>query len=469
MRIYKHLAALLFILFAVEAAYACSCMRPGAPCSYYGKTDAIFLGRVVGGAQQRTVDANGEKTTYDVGTIRFLVQENYKGAPGYEIEIHSGTGGGDCGYWFLRNQSYVVYAYRSTEDNKLYTNICTRTELEADAKEDLEYLRGLAKAKAGATLHGSLRRIIGDPEHGPSEEGPKLAGVKVMITGPGQKIEAVTNQSGEFSVSGLPPGDYDAFPLLPDNLAATSSRDEEDEFGRFTGRRPIKLTDRGCDEISFTVQFSGMVSGKVVQANGDPAKEVQVNLALGEDEEKYWYTWTDKDGRYEFPRVQPGSYLLGFNLSWAPDKDDPYPKTYYPGVKTRSEAALITVGEGEKLKGYDLTLPPRLADRELKVTVVWPDGSPAVNVGVGYEINSEMSTPGERVETNEKGTVVLRLFDNHRYIIHTTAERNGKHFYAKPIDVLVDKNLKPVKFVLNKEGYSFDERDALKIKKPGGV
>ena len=128
MRTFKHLAALFFILFAFDAAYACFCATPRPPCDYYGESTAIFLGRVVGSAERKTfVDTKGNKTVYDVGTIRFLVQENYKGAPGYEIEIHSGTGGGDCGYWFLRNESYVVYAYKS-EDNNLDTSTCTRTK-----------------------------------------------------------------------------------------------------------------------------------------------------------------------------------------------------------------------------------------------------------------------------------------------------------------------------------------------------
>src|ERR1051326_4374642 len=143
MRTCKHFVAVLFILFALDAAYACSCMKPGPPCAYYGQADAIFLGRVVRSVERKTcVDEHGEKLIYDVGTIRFLVQENYKGAPGYEIERHSGTGGGDCGYWFLRNESYVVYAHRSSEDNKLYTHICTRTAPVSQATEDLAYLRG---------------------------------------------------------------------------------------------------------------------------------------------------------------------------------------------------------------------------------------------------------------------------------------------------------------------------------------
>jgi hypothetical protein len=463
----RHLAAVLFILLAFSAAYACSCARPSPPCDYYGSTDAIFLGRVVGSAERKSgVDQNGNKNLYDVGTIRFLVQENYKGAPGYEIEIHSGTGGGDCGYWFLRNESYVVYAYRNSKDNKLYTNICTRTKHVSAANEDLEYLRGVANAKAGGTLYGALRRIIGDAYHGPSREGPKMAGVKIVVTGEGRTIETTTNDAGEYRLTGLPPGEYDAFPQLPSNLGAVSNRDKEDNFGRFIGRRPVVLSDRSCGQISFIVQFSGVVSGKVVDADGKPAKEVKVNLVLGEAEDKGWSTWTNEEGIYEFHMVQPGSYLLGFNLRLAPDKDDPYPKTFYPGVKTRSEAALITIGEGEKLKGYDMTLPPRLAEREVKVTVVWPNGTPALNEAVYAEMNEGSYTPNERIVTDEKGTAVLKLFDGHHYIIYSGAERNNNYVHSPPIGILVDKNLKPLKLVLSKQGYPYDAIDALKRKPP---
>jgi hypothetical protein len=419
---------------------------------------------VVGSAERKSyIDEHGNKTTYDVGTIRFLVQENYKGAPGYEIEIHSGTGGGDCGYWFLRNESYVVYAYKNSEDGNLYTSICTRTNPVSEAAEDLEFLRGLANAKPGATLYGQLVRYIGDPEHGPVEEGPKLAGVKVTITGEGKTVETRTNEKGEYRVTGLPAGSYDAFPELPDKLGAISSRDQKDNFGRFTGREPIRLADRSCGEFSFMVQFNGKVSGKVVDAAGEPVKEVQVNLLSGENADAYWYTWTDTEGHYDFVNVQPGTYLLGFNLKWAPDKNDPYPKTFYPGVKTRSEASLLTVGEGEKLKGYDMTLPPRLTERQLKVEVVWPDGRPAVGATVDYEA-SEGTSNGERIDIDAKAAGVLPLFDNRRYIIYASAERNGTNFYSTPIEVLVDKTLKPLRLVLAKEGYPYREANALKRK-----
>ena len=461
----KYLAAVLFIFFTFSVALACSCGRNRPPCNYYGSTDAIFLGRVVGSAQQKTyVNENGNKTVYDVGTIRFLVLENYKGAPGYEVEINSGTGGGDCGYWFQRNETYVVYAYRNSESGALSTSICTRTSHVSDADEDLTYLRALKNASTGGgTLYGKLERIIGDLEYGPSEEGPPMSGVKVVISGEGRTLETTTNAKGEFKATGLPPGDYDAFPELPSNLGAISNQDEKGPFGLFTGRRKLKLSDHSCAELNFIIQFNGTVSGVVLDAEGKPAKEVQLNLVPGDNGDKEQWTWTNGEGRYEFRMVQPGSYLLGFNLRWVPDKDDPYPKTYYPGVKTRSEAALITIGEGERLKGYDMTLPPKLTEREVTATVVWPNGSPAVGVDVHYEV-SEGTSLGEMVKTDKQGKAVFNLFENYRYIVYSSAERNNNDFHSAPIEILVNKRPGPLKFVLDKPGYGYDEQRALKRK-----
>lgn len=233
---FKHLLpiALLLVLGTFEVASACSCAMADPPCGEYGQADAIFLGRVVGSAERESyTDDNGKKTVYDVGRIRFLIQESYKGVSGYEVEIHTGTGGGDCGYWFLRNESYVVYAYRSSEDNKLYTNICTRTTHLSEAKEDLEFLRGVGSSKPGATLSGQLTRYFGDREHGPVKEGPKMAGVKVLIKGAGQTFETVTNEAGKYRITGLPAGDYDVFPQLPDNLGAIAARDTVNRHGSY--------------------------------------------------------------------------------------------------------------------------------------------------------------------------------------------------------------------------------------------
>ncbi|HEX9962657.1 MAG TPA: hypothetical protein VGB00_17120 [Pyrinomonadaceae bacterium] len=87
-----------FFLFALSLALslgslaarvsACSCV-PSAPCQSFGRSDVVFVGKVVGAKFQKQVPDYGQdnensntatptapkKTTYDVGEIYFEVGE----------------------------------------------------------------------------------------------------------------------------------------------------------------------------------------------------------------------------------------------------------------------------------------------------------------------------------------------------------------------------------------------------------
>ena len=62
-----------------------------------------------------------------------------------EIEIATGSGGGDCGYEFQTGVEYVVYAYKNAE-GRLETNSCSRTRPLSEANEDIEYFRAMSHA-----------------------------------------------------------------------------------------------------------------------------------------------------------------------------------------------------------------------------------------------------------------------------------------------------------------------------------
>lgn len=123
----------LLFIFCVNSfsAFACSCIMPGTVAEEVERADAVFFGTVM------DVDGPvfGAYVFPDVA-VTFTVQEYWKGVFSEPLVIHTGQGGGDCGYPFEEGESYLVYAYVDENDD-LHANICSRTALVSDAEEDL--------------------------------------------------------------------------------------------------------------------------------------------------------------------------------------------------------------------------------------------------------------------------------------------------------------------------------------------
>ena len=101
---YFLLAACFLALVCPVYTVACTCRDERPPCEEFGSAKAVFIGKVIGAREQRRErEEDGSTTTYDVGEIYFKVEEPFLGvAKGTRAVIHSGTGGADCGYWFLQ-------------------------------------------------------------------------------------------------------------------------------------------------------------------------------------------------------------------------------------------------------------------------------------------------------------------------------------------------------------------------------
>src|SRR5207253_552023 len=114
-----------------------------------------------------------------------------------EIEIVTGSGGGDCGYQFQIGVGYVVYAYKNAE-GRLETNICSRTRTLAEATEDIEYFRAMSNAPET----GEIRVRTGLPGT------PGKYGMTIIADREGSRYPARTNDAGDAVFTGLSPGDY---------------------------------------------------------------------------------------------------------------------------------------------------------------------------------------------------------------------------------------------------------------------
>lgn len=459
---HKWLLTLLLLLLcgsAVEAV-ACSCIGEQPVCNAFGGSSAVFAGRVVGSAERKVYEdaERGTKTTYDVGTIYFAVEEAFSGVKGKtRVEIHSGTGEGDCGYWFLRGKSYLIYAH-ADQKGVLYTGICSRTRPLEEAAEDLTYLRRLPPEGTGARLYGMVGKSFEEGEAKVEErkiEG--IAGIKITVTdSKGKRHELVTDAEGKYELSGLKPGEYEVKAELPAFYLQDYTKGK------------LKVFDRGCASANFGAIPNGQIVGRIVDAEGQPVKKAKISLLrvdasapLSRGDEVGFDYVNDEQGKFQIGQVTPGEYLLGINVTGSPDKDSPYPPTFYPGVTSRSEAASIKVGLGEKLDDLVLRLPPRLVERTVQGVVVWPDGNPAAGAEVFLmDVNNPgYTTTGWGNKTDASGRFTLPGFDGVTYWVHANAPKHpGKDYHesglthAEPPRVKLTDNVFEIKLVLTSEG-----------------
>jgi hypothetical protein len=96
--------------FASKPAWACSCAVFSKPRLAHA-ADAVFTGTVA----RVTDNQSGHLVNFDVDTV-------YKGPVNPSIDVQTGLGGGDCGFDFVVDRRYTVFAFGS--NGTLSAGIC---------------------------------------------------------------------------------------------------------------------------------------------------------------------------------------------------------------------------------------------------------------------------------------------------------------------------------------------------------
>src|SRR5919204_2850538 len=127
MRMRPTVAAAAFVLVLIgwtSGAEACRCIPQPTPCEAFWADGAVFVGRV------SAIEPNtksGAPAWFGNRLIRFDVIEPFRGVTTPQVEVLTGSGGGDCGYPFKMNRTYLVYADQAKDAPVLGTGICSRT------------------------------------------------------------------------------------------------------------------------------------------------------------------------------------------------------------------------------------------------------------------------------------------------------------------------------------------------------
>jgi 5-hydroxyisourate hydrolase-like protein (transthyretin family) len=305
----------------------------------------------------------------------FVIERAFRGPRGQVVVTGPGAGN-SCSYEFTVGERYLVYADRGA-DGTLSTAQCSGTTLLAHAQKDLDYAENLPLPGSGGRVFGHVTRAEPDLLDGRKPWNKNAVDVVVTLRDSnGGALELRTDAEGRFEAVGLKPDRYAVSLNAPPTARV------------YYDGETFTLRDRGCAPVSIRYRSNGRITGRIVDANGLPARDVRVSAFPSRFTTKADYpnlrmetTDTDKDGRYEIGPLPPGEYQLGVNVESPPRPELPYPTTYFPGVPTRAEAGTVVLHEGE-IGRANFVLPPKLARVTISGSVVFEDGTPAPGIDV---------------------------------------------------------------------------------------
>ena len=182
-------------------------------------------------------------------------------------------------------------------------------------------------------------------------------------------IKAITDQDGNYRLTSVPPGNYNA---VPTTLAYVPA----DSMGRKT---VVIAEDENVDGINFSLVRGGVITGKVTDADGKPVIQQQVELYRADafdqkpqnpqPPQRPTYplrnAQTDDRGVYRMFGLMPGKYkvsagrsensMMAFSVS-----PIAYSQVFHPDVKDSVKATVIEVSEGSEATNVDITVGPSL-------------------------------------------------------------------------------------------------------------
>lgn len=462
-------ASVLIAFLCSGRAFACGCEKPGPPCKAFGEASVVFIGTVKGvteGARKQKPDG---EVDFIPRRFKFSVEENFSGTPTKESEVATGLSADDCGYSFVKGASYLVYAYRDEKDDRLYTSSCTRTKRVANAGEDLQYLRGLASNPRTVTISGKVQRHLSYAGNYAQAYVP-LEGVLLSVEGADQTKDVRTDASGSFEVTGLKSGSLKLKLHLSDELTA------------YRAERVLKFESGGCASEVFYVGDNGRISGRVLDAEGNPVSGLGLALLPLTGWASSWYAKTDQDGRYKASSLPAGQYMVGINVRGLPrsvhsaelprdflcpncftivadlradELTSAYPRLFYPGVFQTAKAERLLLAPGQELRDVDFRLPPRPPESIVKGRVLRADGTPAAGAQVSYRdvTYEDLITIGYGVRANAQGEFSFKAYQGGRYVVDASEEANdARHTLglAGPQNVTVTKPEESITLVINR-------------------
>jgi hypothetical protein len=331
-------------------------------------------------------DEDSSQTIFQAQSVRIRVDEAFKGVSvGQTIELHQGAS--DCDAKFRTAQRAVFYLYAGSTPGSWSVPWCTRALGNAESLgDDLLFLRGLPKSAIGTRLSGEVELY----EDSPTEAFRRVGGLpnlRVKVMGPmGLAQEAVTNTAGVYEVLGLPPGRYSVSIEVPKGLKV--------KFPLITGSpriqgddAAVELAPNGGVSVSFALQADTRLSGRMLDAKGAPMTGVCIDLepaeGRGENGARF-FDCSKPGGVFTMTMMPPGKYLLVARDNVQLDLLKSKSTLYYPGVRDRERATMVSIEAGDYLEHLEIRLPRDEKRFKISGKLQFADGAPVASATVTF-------------------------------------------------------------------------------------
>jgi hypothetical protein len=194
-----------------------------------------------------------------------------------------------------------------------------------------------------------------------------------------ESLQSVTaNAKGEFVLAGVPFGTA-VVVAKKDGFLCSSTQEPQPACVKSV---EVYAPDT---QVELTLLPEAIVTGRVVDQEGAPIRNLALHLLEREITREGTYVWgslgattvrTDGDGVFRIAKVEPGSYLLHVPVAFDPPGDFPpdkpdygYSATWYPGVVHQKDAQALVIRGGEKIEA-NLTVQ-RERVQPVTVNFVW--------------------------------------------------------------------------------------------------
>jgi hypothetical protein len=240
-------------------------------------------------------------------------------------------------------------------------------------------------------------------------------------------IRAATDPEGNYRITGIPAGNYQVTPMSPAYV------DTDFVAMRARGRTLLLSEGEHVQDVDFSLERGGVITGRVTDAGGRPVVEERLMLMPADQSKQNQQMFgpgtgaqTDDRGVYRMYGLPPGQYKISVG------RDDnsyyssvgvgrvAYKRTFYPDTDDPADAKVIEVTEGSEATNIDITLGQTLPGFVASGKVVDGEtGRPVSSLRLGLRRVSNNNYGGinASVSTNSQGEFRLENITSGKYVI----------------------------------------------------